>query len=601
MKTQPNAGRSVARLWGIAVVTTLALAACGGGNEGSEPKGVSAPVSGEAIMARSAAQTITLQQQGARLNNEELEQIAKTGVLPEPFEGPLLSGAEGSTGATLNSEAVNKSLAARKSAASLVPVYRFFNGSTSAHFFTTSTTERDNVIANQPAFSYEGPAFNTSNAAIPGLSPVHRFYNTQTGVHFYTISETERANVAANLPQFNYEGIAYYASTLSGTGYVPLYRFFHAARGFHFYTNGQVERDIIIATLPEYSYEGIGYYVLNDDWQTPAVPHTGIGGAQCYKSGSNTLFFCGFQSTRDLNSQQDGHRISVNRMSYSEVTGQSGAECMRDNVTGLVWEVKTAAAGPRAGSRTYRRTLGFVGDPTTTAAYVDTVNNLNLCGFNDWRLPTMEELHGLVDFGRSSGPRISLAAFPNTQEALYWTSTDSAADGDSAWYVRFDGGASSTGAKSSLRPVRLVRGGTWTGQRYVVTTQAYPGDTANNAVIDRKTGLTWRRCLEGQSWGGASCSGVLIRFTHEEALAYASGPWRLPNAKELASLADRSLSAPSLGAVAFPAASDVYTWSTTPTADATLNAWLNNFSIGSSFNLGRTTNDVGLRLVYTLE
>ncbi len=35
---------------------------------------------------------IALQMEGARLNSEELAQIATTGVLPIPFDGPLLSG-----------------------------------------------------------------------------------------------------------------------------------------------------------------------------------------------------------------------------------------------------------------------------------------------------------------------------------------------------------------------------------------------------------------------------------------------------------------------------------------------------------------------------
>ena len=90
----------------------------------------------------------------ARLNATELEQIAKTSVLPEPFDGPLLSGAEGSTQATLNPEALNKSLAVRKSAASRVPVYRFFTGVTGAHFFISSTNERDNVFSKVSAFRY---------------------------------------------------------------------------------------------------------------------------------------------------------------------------------------------------------------------------------------------------------------------------------------------------------------------------------------------------------------------------------------------------------------------------------------------------------------
>ena len=591
---------------GLGCAVVLVLSACGGGSgDGSEQANtVQSALADEIALALAQqqdqpghARTREWMEAGAQLNTEELQKIAKTGELPEPFGGPLLSGAEGSTPATLNPAVSSKSLGASKSAGSRVPAYRFYNSQTSAHFYTTSITERDNVIANLPQFNYEGPAFQVSAASVPGLSPVHRFLNTQTGVHFYTISEAERANVAANLPQFNYEGIGYYASTLPGTGYTPLYRFFVSAQGFHFYTNSVSERDNIIATLPQYSYEGIAYYVLSEDWQTPAVPHTGVLLTQCYAAGSNTLVSCFGVNAYNLNRYQDGYRTTVNPMSYSPVSGQSSADCMRDNVTGLVWEVK-AAAGVRASSHTYRRTLGFVGDPTTTGAYVSTVNSMNLCGFNDWRLPTMEELHGLLHFGNTSGPRITTSAFPNTQEANYWTLTDSSSS-DIAWYVNFDGGPSSTSLKSALRPVRLVRGPAWTGPRYLVTNRAYPGDAPNNAVIDRRTGLTWRRCLEGQVWGGASCSGMLSRFVHEQALSYSRSGWRLPNVKELASLASRSDYAPSLDATAFPGASDLYTWSTTPYVSSSQNAWRVNFYAGLVEQPSRDANDVGLRLVHT--
>jgi hypothetical protein len=581
----------------------LLLVACGGGQteDTSTSGALNKAGSAEQVSTAevpSAARTQALQEEGAKLNTAELEEIAKTGVLPEPFEGPLLSGAEGSTAATLDPPEA-RLFSEQKSAASLVSAYRFFNGTTGAHFYTTSTTERDNVIATLPQFTYEGTAFNVSGSSVPGLSPVHRFYNTQTGVHFYTISEAERASVVANLPQFNYEGIAYYASTLSGTGYTPLYRFYVSARGFHFYTSNLAERDNIIATLPQYTYEGIGYYVLGDDWRTPAVQHTGVTPDQCYRTGSNTLLDCSSHFAVSLNGQQDGHRTTINPMSYSLVGGQSSTDCMRDNVTGLVWEVK--AAGARAPSDTYQRALGFVGDPTTTGAYTTIVNDMNLCGFSDWRLPSMEELHGLVNFGVIAGPRIG-SAFPNTQEALYWTATDSADDSDFAWAVRFDTGVAVTVAKSSQRHVRLVRGAPWVGQRYVVTTQALLGDALNNAVIDRKTGLIWRRCLQGQSWNGVNCTGSAFDYTHEQALAATNGAtWRLPNAKELATLADRSQISPALDAVAFPAASDLYTWSTTPVPSNSGNARVNGFSVGSAFSIFRTTSDVGIRLVYTAE
>ena len=162
---------------------------------------------------------------------------------------------------------------ARKALATRIPVYRFYNSSTGAHFFTTSTTERDSIVATlSPPFSLEGAAFSVASAFSPGLSPVHRFFNTQTGVHFYTISESERASVAATLPQFIYEGIAYHASQVNGQGLTPIYRFYVPSKGFHFYTASSTERDNIIATLSSvYSYEGPAYYVPSSSWNADTM------------------------------------------------------------------------------------------------------------------------------------------------------------------------------------------------------------------------------------------------------------------------------------------------------------------------------------------
>ncbi|MGM9424558.1 DUF1566 domain-containing protein [Hydrogenophaga sp. MI9] len=448
-----------------------------------------------------------------------------------------------------------------KSAASRVPVYRFFNTLTSAHFFTTSEAEKASVQATKPFMTYEGPAFYASSTAIAGLSPVYRLYNTATGVHFYTISEAEKNSIVATLPQFSYEGVAYYASTLSGTGYTPLYRFFYTAKGFHFYSNSSTERDSIIATLPQYHYEGIGYYVLGSDWQTPAVPHTGITGAQCYQGGGNfTLGSCGTTGAINLNPQQDGHRAAVNPMSYGSVTVGAttypNTSCVKDNVTGLIWEGKESAAlALRSGFKLYTN-LGGNSSSTDASAYVVAVNAFKLCGFNDWRLPNVEELQGLVDYGRAVGARYNTTVFPNSQGAYYWTSMPNAnpALAAEAWVVNFYNGAVFRALRADSHYVRLVRGAAWTGQRHLVTTQPYPGDSANNAVIDRKTGLTWRRCQQGRTWNGSTCTGTASSFFLEAALSHARSQagWRMPNVKELNSITDYSRYVPALDTTLFP-------------------------------------------------
>ncbi len=545
--------------------------------------------------------TQTLMQEGAQLNTDELDRIAETGVMPKPFEGRLLSGADDAPAASmLGSAAMEKSGVEPKSAASRTAAYRFYNTRTGAHFFTTSTTERDNVRATLPFMTYEGPAFYASGTAIPGLSPVHRFYNTHTGVHFYTISEDERAHVVATLPQFTYEGIAYYASTLAGTGYTPLYRFFYAARGFHFYTNSEAEKDSIIASLPQYVYEGVGYYVLGNDWQTPAVPHTGITNGQCYQPGSNTLVDCATTAAWALNPDQDGRRTAINPMSYSQViSGYFGTfptilplyypktDCVRDDVTGLIWEGKTNTFSLHNGTLTFtNHGDGRSGDVSRLVSYA---NDNALCGFSDWRLPSVGELQSIVDHSPTSGPRIRLPDFPNTVEGFYWSSETYLGFANGTWLVGFRGTGDDATTRDMSAPARLVRGSAWSGTRYLVTSATYQSDSANNAVIDRRTGLTWRRCVEGLVWTGSACSGSAIAYNHVNALIRSKSiaGWRLPNIKELSSLADLSRQIPALDATAFPGlGGGVNTWSSTP-APGTADAGYVSFSNGYTGTYGR--------------
>ena len=154
---------------------------------------------------------------------------------------------------------------------------------------------------------------------------------------------------------------------------------------------------------------------------TPKPPHSGVTASQCYQAGSNTLVSCSSSGAQALNSQQDGNRTSINARSYSLVPNASGGtyaitECVKDNITGLVWEGKTAS-GTRAGSNTYTNydstasaqkpdgtnpTQAEIDASTNSMGYRNAVRTSALCGFTDWRLPTVKELQTLVNYGVAS-------------------------------------------------------------------------------------------------------------------------------------------------------------------------------------------------------
>jgi hypothetical protein len=498
---------------------------------------------------------------------------------------------------------------ARKAAATRIPAYRFYNTRTGAHFYTTSEAERTTVATTlSPPFRFEGPAFSVASAFSPGLSPVHRFYNTQSGVHFYTISETERASVVANLPQFRYEGVAYHASQVAGQGLTPLYRFFVPSRGFHFYTASLAERDNIIARLSAaYTYEGVGYHVLAGNWRAEKLPHTGVTG--CYRVDPTFWGVCDRAGVIELNPQQDGHRAAINPMRYENLPSMFGpysyTSCVRDSVTGLVWEGKTVA-GSRAGSHSYTH-LGN-NETTDVSGHVAAVNASALCGFSDWRLPTRQELLNLVNFAGGLGPNLNATYFPNTPaDAVYWASEADRLDTTRAWYVPFGNypGISDSNERTFARHLRLVRGDPPSAsvRRFTFSTVAYGSDAANNLVNDAWTGLQWRRCEEGRTWSGTSCLGSGSDFSHANALAHARDQmgWRLPNVKELASLTDLSvvnLTGTALDLLAFPGAHGSSIWTSTGYLSlAETRAWTVNFYGGSIQSTGRAAASARVRLV----
>ena len=163
----------------------------------------------------------------------------------------------------------------------------------------------------------------------------------------------------------------------------------------------------------------------------------------------------------------------------------SATDCVRDNVTGLIWEVKTDDGGLRDKDWTYTwcnnsasangGSLGLcdtgssVGSDNCadnarcdTEKYVADVNALNpaLCGYADWRLPTVEELHGIADYSGVS-PATDAFYFPQTSSWWYWSASPYAANAIFAWGVFFGGNdlsLSLPSQKSSNQYVRLVRG-----------------------------------------------------------------------------------------------------------------------------------------------
>jgi hypothetical protein len=87
------------------------------------------------------------------------------------------------------------------------------------------------------------------------------------------------------------------------------------------------------------------------------------------------------------------------------------------------------------------------------------VGKLAIGGFEDWRLPTVEELFLLADRTRKD-PAIDTDFFPDTPSDWFWTSTVYAGSpADYAWFVNFSSGSSYWDSQGYEYCVRAVRAG----------------------------------------------------------------------------------------------------------------------------------------------
>ncbi|QMW15108.1 MULTISPECIES: DUF1566 domain-containing protein [Pseudoalteromonas] len=169
--------------------------------------------------------------------------------------------------------------------------------------------------------------------------------------------------------------------------------------------------------------------------------------------------------------------------------------CVRDNVTGLIWEVKAASATlppattNRAATNHYTWYLnsnngvqtGSVQGaanstcPSNTACglqtYVNEVNAIDFCGGTNWRVPTYTELLGILDYAKQGeASLLNSEFFPNQPSNIqlsddgnpfmpYWTS-QTAVDGTSlsqAYIIDMSSANDLAYPKGKTAFVRLVR------------------------------------------------------------------------------------------------------------------------------------------------
>jgi len=214
----------------------------------------------------------------------------------------------------------------------------------------------------------------------------------------------------------------------------------------------------------------------------------------------------------------------------------NGDGTISDNVTALMWQKN-------------------MGDKMTyDEAFVE-AGNMTLGGYNDWRVPTIKELYSLILFsGKVKGEKV-IDKFIDTvyfdqpigdvdkgereidaqtlSATMYRSTTmngDSTVfgvnflDGRIKGYPKFKPGSNNNNPR--MMYFRMVRGNQDYGENSFV-------DNQDGTISDIATGLMWQKADDGGT------------YDWEEALAYGENleladfdDWRLPNAKELQSIAD---------------------------------------------------------------
>ena len=263
----------------------------------------------------------------------------------------------------------------------------------------------------------------------------------------------------------------------------------------------------------------------------------------CLLLFSNVAFAWSVPDTGDPNDP------TCNPPSYNNL----GNGIIKDNANSLMWQEATAP-----GTYTWDQAISYCA-------------GLDLGGYSDWRLPTIQELSTLVDTSISPpGPTIRVH-FHSTVGHGYWSSTSDVNDAGNAWGVNFYNGDVYDYGKTYGNNVRAVRGGSL-NNIFV--------DNNDGTITDNSTGLMWEKLT------GA------ITYTWDQAKAYCDNlslggksDWRLPTRNELQTLVDYGRYNPAINTTFFPDALASDYWSSTTYAYGADKAWHVYFGSGYVYGI----------------
>jgi len=289
----------------------------------------------------------------------------------------------------------------------------------------------------------------------------------------------------------------------------------------------------------------------------------------------------------------------------------------RDNVTGLIWEVKTNKddtedyTNPHDADNHYTwcdtnpatngGDQGTCGDGTDTEDFINDLNSAHFGGFSDWRLPTIKELSTI---------NMDMRYFPNKKDVAYVSSTTAISSPSDVfpanlyryvWTVVYEDGLAYTLSdfKDSKHLVRAVRGNSSHNNCHFI-------DNHDGTITDTETGLMWQKCSMGQLYNPNTgrCDGNAEGYLWKDALAACEdlslagySDWRLPNHNEVHSIVDYSKIYPAIDIDYFPDTVAADYWSSTTDVSEVIIAWVANFATGGIYWNNKRRYYLGVRCV----
>ena len=230
--------------------------------------------------------------------------------------------------------------------------------------------------------------------------------------------------------------------------------------------------------------------------------------------------------------------------------------------------------------------------------------------YTDWRLPTVNELKSLVNYGAGDSAQwLNSEGFLNVKSKYYWSATTYLGNASRAWMINMSDGIEKVGSRNRayILAVRIMRSDNlpMTGQAVIYTPAdesyiqekiAWPTprftDNGDGTVTDNLTGLMWLKdggCLK-KRWNDAL--NILLDFNvnperyscSEYAAQYSD--WRLPNVKELESMVNFEISDSSgwLNSVGFTNVKSSSYWSSTTSQRSGAQAWMINMKKSSNLS-----------------